>query len=272
MAQKTIKFSVNQLYFSNQSHMSSTDFSEIESEEMKPMLVNKGEPNEETLSVSRVIKNIIENRYVALYFLKGDKYPYPEKVIDRDLTEKANPRPPEQIELNDQLFVLVDTQKQRVYISDQRRRASVVNWIKNKVSKDIAVKAIIEESEFINKIKSIKSISFSVVPNLFNSASDSLPRHLVEDANGYGAQKAKLELFYGNSRLTDQIATKIGEVLKNKYEFEEITVIGNDDSEMESILNLDEITNTINVEATVDPVSKLFNNEEVFDSLIRKLS
>lgn len=271
MPNKILRFSVNQIVIDDKPSIDINDFDSIPTEEVDPQVIYKDKPEEETLSVKRVHKNITDNRFISVYILSGDKYPYSQKVVDHSLAERDNPRSPDEIELNKQLFVLIDTLTMRMYISDQRTRNSFCSWLTSKISSEVNVKAIFNEADFLSKIKSIDKLSFTITPNLFNSSSDSLTEHLVQDIHGYGAERARLELFYGNSRVTDPIMSKITTLMGRKYDFDDITVVGRSDGEMESVLNLNEITNTIIIDVPEDQESKLINYEEVFARLIGKV-
>lgn len=271
MPNKILRFSVNQIVIDDKPSIDINDFDSIPTEEVDPQVIYKDKPEEETLSVKRVHKNITDNRFISIYILSGDKYPYSQKVVDHSLAERDNPRSPDEIELNKQLFVLIDTLTMRMYISDQRTRNSFCSWLTSKISSEVNVKAIFNEADFLSKIKSIDKLSFTLTPNLFNSSSDSLTEHLVQDIHGYGAERARLELFYGNSRVTDPIMSKITTLMGRKYDFDDITVVGRSDGEMESVLNLNEITNTIIIDVPEDQESKLINYEEVFARLIGKV-
>lgn len=271
MPNKILRFSVNQIVIDDKPSIDINDFDSIPTEEVDPQVIYKDKPEEETLSVKRVHKNITDNRFISIYILSGDKYPYSQKVVDHSLAERDNPRSPDEIELNKQLFVLIDTLTMRMYISDQRTRNSFCSWLTSKISSEVNVKAIFNEADFLSKIKSIDKLSFTITPNLFNSSSDSLTEHLVQDIHGYGAERARLELFYGNSRVTDPIMSKITTLMGRKYDFDDITVVGRSDGEMESVLNLNEITNTIIIDVPEDQESKLINYEEVFARLIGKV-
>lgn len=271
MLNKILRFSVNQIVIDDKTSIDISDFDSIPTEEVDPQVIYKDKPKEETLSVKRVHKNITDNRFISIYILSGDKYPYSQKVVDHSLAERDNPRSPDEIELNKQLFVLIDTLTMRMYISDQRTRNSFCSWLTSKISSEVNVKAIFNEADFLNKLKSIDKLSFTLTPNLFNGSSDSLAMHINQDIHGYGAQRARLELFYGNSRITDPIVSKISALMSRKYDFDEITVVGRGDGEMESVLNLNEITNTIIIDVPEDQESKLINYEEVFARLIGKV-
>jgi len=202
----------------------------------------------------------------------GDKYPYPTKVVNEDLCEEDNPRAPGLIELDQQLFVLIDVNTQRIWISNQQKKGEIRLWLKNKLDTNIIIKSIINDIDFIEKIKSVKEISFSVVPNLFNSSQqDTLSSHLIEDMLGFGAKKAKLSLEYDNSKISGTIKSKINSMIGRKDEFNDITVIGRSDENLESTFNLEEITSRIQVDVPINESSKLLDPSNIFLTLIGKI-
>lgn len=201
MAKKTLHFSINQLVLDN-TEFNIHSFSLIENEYFEPQKVTE-EEEVEVIAIQKIYKKIIDSRFVTFYFNDGDKFPYSEKVLnasDPTYPEEDNPRSPDQIELNNQFFVLADIAKQRLYISDQRKRNKFSQWLAEKTGKEINIKSIINESEFIEKIKTVDQITFSIEPNLLNSGSeDILSNNLVRDIYGYGADRAKIELSYNHT-------------------------------------------------------------------------
>lgn len=272
MANKTIKFSGHHLIVVGTVPFTSACFDAIQASDTEHYDITISDTEKETLSIKKVVKQITDNRFISLYFNYGERYPYSPTVatvVGEDLQELDNPRTPEQIELNDQLFVLIDVATQRIWLSDQRQRNTVLEWIKNKIGSDISIKSIINESEFINKIKSVQEISFSVVPDLFNTAGqDTLSNHLVQDIFGFGADKARVQLSYENTSVTDTIKKKFNELLGRRTEFQDITVIGRSDEGLDTIFNLDEVISKISVEVGSDSKSKLSDSDDVFGALI----
>lgn len=273
MAKKELKFHVNQLIINSDSVFSCTDFDPIKDEATETHEIKKikGEGNE-ILSVKKVLKKIYENRFVALSFDEGAKFPYPPTVVNSNLDEESNPRAPDQIELDQQFFILVDTETKRIWISEYRKKNSICVWLKEKLNSEVEIKSIFKDGEFMEKIKSIKEISFSIVPNLFNAADqDILSHHLLQDIYGFGAQKAKLKMEFNNSEISDIIKRKVNELIGRKNEFLDITVIGRSDGILESTFNLEEITSKVSIEATIKETSKLLDPDEVFKNLINKI-
>ena len=242
MANKPLKFSIFQLIVETETPFTVKTFSSIEEQKLETFEIGPKE-DKETLSIKRVNKECFENRFIAFYFNEGSKFPYSPTVIDTtDLIEKENPRPAEDIELDDQFFVLIDVSSQRIYLSDQRRKGTFTTWLKEKIGKETHIKSIINEEEFLNKIKSVNKISLSIVPNLFNTSSqDTLSHNLARDIYSFGGEKAKLEIEYNNTRMTDIIKNKFNQVLGKKNDFQEITIIGRSDEGFESVFNLEEV-------------------------------
>ncbi|EKE18532.1 MAG: hypothetical protein ACD_9C00304G0002 [uncultured bacterium] len=141
-----------------------------------------------------------------------------------------------------------------------------------KIDKEVVIKSIIQEEQFLEKIKSINKISFTVAPTLFNSTSeDVLSNNLVRDIYGFDADRANIELSYNNTSITDRIKQKFNSLIGRKSEFENIVVIGQSDENFESIFNLREIASNIYLEIEVDKESKQLDYESVFSLLILKI-
>ena len=275
MADKPLKFSGNQLVVNGQEVFDISSFDQIHDSDTEHMDIKVSEQVTETISIKKTSKEVKEGRFVCLYFNYGNKYPYAKtvaKVEGDDLKELDNPRTPDLIELDDQLFVLIDTELQRIWLSNQRQRNEIAKWLKEKIGKDIYIKSIIKETDFIEKLRSIQEISFTVLPDLFNSADqESLSAHLVQDIFGFGAEKARVQLFYRNSNITDTIKEKFNGLIAKKENFQEVVVIGRSDEGFDTVFNLDEVVSKISVSVGSDETSKLLDPNLVFDAIIAKI-
>lgn len=273
MTNKPLRFSIFQLIIESEVPFTIETFSKIDDSDLEAFNINKSEKETETLSIKRVNKQILENSFVSLYFNEGDKFPYSPTIIDTtDLQEKENPRPPEDIEMNDQFFVLIDISTQRVYPSDQRKKGTFGIWLKEKLGKEVSIKSIINEEDFLDKIKSINKISLTVVPDLFNASSqDILSRNLVGDIYGFGAERAKIDLEYRNSSITENIKKKFSAILNRKSEFKDVTVIGRSTEGFESIFNLEEVINKVVIDIPTQETTNLLDSGVVFNLLVAKI-
>lgn len=272
MANKPLKFSIFQLIIETETPFTVKTFSSVEDQKLETFEIGPKE-DKETLSIKRVNKECFEDRFIAFYFNEGNKFPYSPTVIDAtDLIEKENPRPAEDIEMEDQFFVLIDVSSQRIYLSDQRKKGTFSAWLKEKIKKETHIKSIINEGEFLNKIKSVNRIYLSVVPNLFNTSSqDILSHNLARDIYSFGGEKARLEIEYGNTRMTDIIKDKFNQVLGRKGDFQEVTIIGRSDEGFESIFNLDEVISKLVIDVSVQEKTNLLDPTIVFNILIDKI-
>jgi len=263
-----IKFYVHQLILIGKEVFDCSDFDLIKESDAETFEIAKGEERE-ILTVKKISKIIYEDRFIAFAFDEGAKYPYPPRVINNDLREQDNPRASDLIELDVQTFVLIDVFSQRIWISNQKKKNQIANWLKEKINTDVIIKSIIKDGEFIDKIRSVREVSFTVVPNIFNtSKQDILSSHLVQDLLGFGAQKAKLSLEFNNSRISDTIKSKLNDLIGRKNEFTDITVIGCSDENLESTFNLEEISSKVQLDLPIIAESGLLDSNNVFSSLI----
>lgn len=272
MSKKTLKFTVNQLII-NSSRFDLSTFSDLKDADLDTYkVVHKEGEKGEILSITKFTKAIEDERFITIYFNEGNKFPYTDKVIDSNLEEHDNPRSAEEIELDNQFFVLIDVKTQRIFMSDQRKKTSFISWLNEKMKKEIVIKPIISEKEFIQKIKSINKICFTVVPNLFNSPNeDILSNKLVQDIHGFGAEEGRIELSYTDARITAKIINKFNALIGQRYNFKEITVIGRSDENFESIFNINEIINAIYIDIDCSNETKLLDEKNVFAVLINKI-
>lgn len=273
MARKILKFSVHKLIIDGK-NFDFSDFVTINDGDVeKEEITHRDERGTEMLSAKKISKAIIFNRFITLYFLEGEKFPYSDIIIDPDLKERKNPRTPSELELDKQFFVVLDVKNQKIYLSDSKKKYYFISWLDKMTGKHTEIKSILSESDFVEKIKSISGISFTIEPTLFNSIEqDVLSKRLVDDIYGFGADSAKVELHYKQSKLTAAVIEKVKSLLQNKSEFKEITVIGRSDENFENIFNLDEIVSKILIEVTENPDSKLLNDQEVFTGIIERIT
>ncbi len=222
--------------------------------------------------IKKVSSSEYDERFVCFYYEWWDKYPYSEKVVNVDNdSEEENPRDSNMIELDDQLFVVLDVLTQRVYTSNQKQKTYITNWFHEKTWKKIFIKALLDKWEFLEKIKSISEVSFSAEPNLLMQW-EALSKSLQEDIFGYGASDIKVTLSYKNGKtLKQDLKDKIKYLLGNKQIYNNISVTWKTDEKMEAILNMEEIINKIPMKLDVNILTKKFDPDYVFQTLIHNI-
>lgn len=267
---KNLKFSISQLII-DENQFLIKDFDGLEKDSIDTDTIGTDKDEKYILKITKCTVNRSENRFVQIYQLYGGRFPYPTEIVGEDLNTHPNPRSPGEIELDKQFFALIDCQEQRIYISDQQRKYSFCDWLGNKISKDVEIKSIIEEKEFVEKIRNIDRIYLSVEPNLLNSYAGTLSNELVNNIYGFGADRARIEFQYNQTRISDQIKSKLQQAFNQKETSKNLVVIGRDDKGFESIFNSGEIISKISVDVEEDIVSKLAIAEFVFPALIDKI-
>lgn len=274
MKKKELKFAVNQLIVEG-NNPDIEDFDLIKENDLEKYSLHYKEgqkEKEEILSIKKISKNIFNNRFIGFYSEEGDKFPYSDKVINSELNEVDNPRSPEEIELKNQFFCLVDIKTGRIYISDQRKKKLLEDWLKKKIKKDVIIKPLMLEKDFIDKVTSLREISFSVEPNLLNAYNfGTLSTELSQDIFGFGAQEAIIKLIYKNKKISKEIIEKIRALIGRKKDFKNITIIGRTSDEFESIFNIDEIINKVSIWIEPDLNTQKIDCEIVFNSLINNI-
>lgn len=224
----------------------------------------------------RIFKKFeFENRFIGFYFQEGDMFPYSPKVIkstSEKMEEIDNPKKPDEIEANDQQFALIDVETQIIYVSDQRRVNTLIEWLADKTRSEISIKPLFEKEEFLQKIKSVSEVSLTVVPNLFNQYdSKLLSAKLSEDIFGFGADEATLTMKYKSRMTIDGIKDKMQSIMGKKSTFEKLTIVGRTADDFSSVFNTDGVVNKVSVECMVDDGTGKFEEGELFHSLIIKI-
>lgn len=272
MNDKILIFSANQLIVDGRPAQI-LDFDPIENEDLQPLALNSTNGVQEILSVKKVLKGAEDDRFIKIYIEDGNKYPYSKKVINSsNLKEEDNPRSPNKIELTDQLFALIDIKTSRIFLSNQKQKNEFIEWLQKKTKRIISIKPLFLIDEFIKKVKSIKEICLTVVPNLFNSNSDILSKKLVDDIYGFGAEEATLKLMYKRkNEISKNVLEKVKLLTSRKKEFKNITIVGRTSNNFESIFNMNEVMNRIRIPIKLDQDTKKLGYSEVFFDLIKKI-
>lgn len=276
---KKIEFSANQLIIDGRAPQAD-DFEPVYACDVDKQIIKSGDgknTREEVISIQKIKAQSVDGRFVTIYFEEGDKFPYPDKVVDvsgESLLVEDNPRAPEQIECDQQFFVVVDLKTMRIYVSDQRKRNWLIQWLISKTKKAVESKALMLQSEFVGKIKSVSEISFALESNLFNTTGAAiLGTELVRDIYGFGADEATIILrYYGKRRiLSKPVFGKIRQLVDRKSELKSLTIVGRTDQKFENIFNVNDIVSKITIDCELDLITQILDPNQVFDNLIGQL-
>lgn len=243
--------------------------------ELKILDVNEAwnedyEDNRKTVHSIRC--NIINDRYFTLYDNFGSPIPRPDKIYDVPTkTRINNPRKDSQAELRNQLFCLYDTNSNILYMNNSKKKKFVSKYISKKISKDVIIKNIYKNiDEFTKTLKTLNKIQFIAHRNLFTSQVDSFRN--IKDLFGIDEPESfSLEAKY-NISVEEKIRRTIESFKKEQAKIPNscLTCIGKDDNGIEQIFNENAFCRSISIMLQQNN-EKLFNTNEVFEQLIRKI-
>ncbi|PAF53615.1 hypothetical protein BKH42_04655 [Helicobacter sp. 13S00482-2] len=133
----------------------------------------------------------------------------------------------------------------------QNSKKTLQEYLTDMLSKEVVIKNLyINLEEFTKSIKTIASISFTSINNLFSkSLFDVKP-----DIFGLGeAESLKIKLKYCNRKITDIFPKKIINFFeKESDKLQSLICIGRDDNQMESIFNVSKFTQKISINIEKD--------------------
>jgi len=266
----TITFSSYQFILGN-STFKLEDFSDIKEHEDIQMKMG-----EELISVEKATKKYYnDNRFILFSFDFYIKWPYSEKVIsgiNGTIEEKNNPRSCNEMELKDKFFVLLDINKQRIYLSNRQKESYFSDFLKTNNIKDFIIRPIILEIDFVENINSISEVSFTVASENVSRQDNSLVKKISEDLiYNFGASEATLSLRYKKTKLVDRIKDSVKDLVKNKKFYKNLTIIGRGVGEFEKVFNLEGVMERISINTSLLPDTKDINEEDMVMTLILRI-
>ena len=193
--------------------------------------------------------SVVDDRFFWIYSNYGKPLPRTNHIIDTETHEKTdNPRKKEQIEPKEQLFAIYDDVSRVFYISDQRQRSFLEDFLKHKAENDVVIKNQYKNvDEFLDEITSVETISFTGFNDLFSTGGDLMTP--LKNIFGYAEPaefyiKAKYSV-KKNDLITNWIKSLFGK--KESAKLKTLVCIGRDDSGMEKIFNTSSFINKIGI-------------------------
>ena len=215
-----------------------------------------------------------ENGFYWLYAQSGDKLPYSDEVYNVvDNKREGNPRNEDQIELSSQCFCLYSEKYEELLISSSKIKNFIPEYFKSIIKKDVVIKNFyLNENEFLNKIKKIKSIKLVSKNDLFKKDTGLFEAiDLKNDIFGMGySDSIELKVNYKLPSPTDRFK-EIFPILEKKYSLDKLICIGIDDSNFESVFNANNFTKKINIELSHDDKG-MYDPDDVKRMIISKIN
>lgn len=210
----------------------------------------------------------IEN-HLAINFSDGSSMPRNPNIYDQKThTIKENPRSKEQIEPKE-YFALIDFRTSFLWLSNTKKKSLLLCFLQQFFdNKQIILKDIYDEEDFINCLNTLDGIKVSAVPSLFidtNTTAKALNDEM------YLAAKAELKLTYDRVKILDKLKHKITRILHQKESFQNITISGRDEKGLEMLFNNSLFTRKISFKTDIDD-NGMFSPKTVFSKLIVEIS
>jgi hypothetical protein len=206
--------------------------------------------------------------FFICYF--GNPEPRDENVTNVNTGEKTpNQRTTEETELNNQAFFLFHYAKQRLYVSNSKKKSLLESILKEKLSTDYKIKNLFKDrEEFLNTLQSCNEISFTHINNLFSN--DSTKKQALKDLTGTDApDKFTISAKCKKENIVDFIKNIFQ--AKQDSHIDSLVICGTDDSGFETIYNVDTFQQKINISANKDENGKI-KIDEVRDNLLKEIN
>ena len=183
-----------------------------------------------------------------------------------------NPRRKTQTELNNQIFSLYDFQNQTLFLQKDKDKTFLQEYFKEDIQKDCIIKRFFKTpQEFISNIVRVKKISFTSKTNLFTNEVGLFDN--MSDIFGLGQPETfYISMDYKNKPVTENFAGCLESLVarKNNCEFDSLVVIGENDSKIESVFNIESYVESEDINIKTDE-NGMYNEILVMNSLIAKI-
>lgn len=260
MKNETIYFS-GMICYLNDFKLSFSEFQDI--------IVDTVVSEEKGNSVQIFNVKYIDN-FLTINFSDGSSMPRNPKVYDQKTHSlEDNPRNKNQIEPKE-YFALIDFKTSFLWLNNTKKKSLLLTFLQSYFSnKQIVLKDIYDEQDFINCLSTLDGIKISAVPpNLFaqtNTTSQALNDEM------YLASRAELSLTYDKIKVIDKIKDKISNILQNRESFQSITISGRDEKNLGMFFNNNLFTRKISFKSEVDD-NGMFSPINVFEKLIEEIA
>ena len=224
---------------------------------------NKYEHNNEVFLIE---KKIVDNRYLWMYCQCDNSKLYGEIVLDTEKEKQhKNTRKKNEIELRKQLFMVLDAESQLLYLSDITKKGAIKAYFNDALQAEIVIKNVYSSlDEFQKSVKLLKKLKFTQYWNIQNTLDDQ--SIFMQQANALGLDmpnKITMQIEYPNT-LIGNVKNGI-QILKQKREqgyFNDIILIGEDDSGIEQSFNFSSVIKNIEITAIKNEDDR-YDKEEV---------
>ncbi len=159
----------------------------LKKDDIKTLLEETNFKEEYKGIVYDIYVSLVNDKYLWITSKYGNPNPCPSQVLDKDSFEyKDNTRTSNLVEMRNQFFTLFDFENNILYLSNNKKKKFVEEFLKNKLNLGISINTLfVDIEEFNTKIKEIRTIRFTSQDNLFNQ--NSSLNNAFKDLLGYGS-------------------------------------------------------------------------------------
>lgn len=214
---------------------------------------------------------IVDDRFFWMSCDYDDAMRFRDYVINKETGKKEpNPRSKEQIEPKQQFFACYDCTMHFLYLNDLTRRPFLEKYLSDSLQKEFKINNVYTSvDEFCKRVKTIRGFQYTQVDNLFGRNSDLF----TQIGNIWGQDlpsKIQLKIGYADIPVHGGGRQIIDIFNRHKEEFENVTIIGCDDTGVEQTFDFSSLLKHLEIHPIKDE-NEHFNPDEVKGLLLQKL-
>lgn len=211
----------------------------------------------------------LEDRFLWISCDYDNANKFNENVFNHNTFEKqANPKSKEQVEPRQQVFMLYDTSKLVLYISDLNRRPFFTDYLGDILQKEIKIKPIYGSVEtFCETVKTIKELRFTQVDNFMSQQSDIFT--VAKNMSGLDIESLQVKVGFGDVPVN--VAHPLLSRIKGKRDqFENVIVVGTDECNVEQTFDYSSVLKHIEIHPVKDE-NERYDPSKVKSKLLQEL-
>lgn len=194
------------------------------------------------------VKEINSNCF-WVYIRFGTSSPRADDVYNKTTTSmEENPRTMDQSELKGQLFIVYDSDRSTLYVSNAKKKGFIQKAIKQEIGIDVEIKnVLLDVDEFIERAKIIQEVKLVRENNLINSIDETFSQ--PTDCYGLGMpHEATISAVFGRP-MTERFKGFLRQFKaeKNALRYKGLVCVGRDDRNFEFTFNVDTFQQKINL-------------------------